>query len=705
MAIQTRIDVLVDDAPFQASVRAFDKYRVAARKSPELWARYGDQVKAAERTAAELTGAFEVHGAHIERTRLAHERFADRAKAAGSVFSRLASDTGALAKNLSNMVFSLLSTMTLMGAVGGLLGFAGGLFGMDEMSRVVTARRRTAMGLGIGYGQLSSAGINFGRFGDVEGQLGAVSGAEYDVRNPVYTALLASGITPSGNAAADLVKLQSNIPGLFAGVPEGQIGWKAATLGIAPGVMSMQELIRRLHAQSGEFEAQYASYQADIAKMTLTPEAQSAWADFNTQLIAAGNTIESVLGRVLAPLAEPTGELSKGFVDVIDALSKSSLLTDAVHGLEGGLRWFSGKIGGSEFQTNARHFLDGLEKLESYLRPIVRVGKFLNLTPNQIAASPSKAIATLFGPEPDTHALGVRGAGLPSIRYGTRRRLPLPHTAPSDALAPGLIPGTDMGGGTVAPERNRLLRLRAQGRRAASTALGVPEGTVGAAAPPAGPAGAVSAAGDPVAVASTVLGENEVQNQVDLERYLAAGGVHVNPQALPWCAGFVNATLAQAGVRGTGSLMAGSFASWGQPVDPLVVQSGDIGEYRSGAHVGFLTGATRIGDTGEEEVQLLAGNEFYASRYGTPGRSQYGKVGEHWMPASELNIRRATSDLRIRPRQEFEDPSIIARRGMLMSRAPRTSYLDHFRGAKIPKAIIVNNSSDGVVTHSRSAYG
>jgi hypothetical protein len=71
---------------------------------------------------------------------------------------------------------------------------------------------------------------------------------------------------------------------------------------------------------------------------------------------------------------------------------------------------------------------------------------------------------------------------------------------------------------------------------------------------------------------------------------------------------------------------------------------GDFGEYKSGEHVGLLTGATRM-QGGQEYVQILAGNErdreLTAQGLAGAGRSQVGQVGEHWMLASELNIRRA----------------------------------------------------------------
>ncbi len=48
---------------------------------------------------------------------------------------------------------------------------------------------------------------------------------------------------------------------------------------------------------------------------------------------------------------------------------------------------------------------------------------------------------------------------------------------------------------------------------------------------------------------------------------LRASGIRRGGDETPWCAAFVNAVLAQAGVEGTGSAMARSFTRWGRSVD------------------------------------------------------------------------------------------------------------------------------------------
>lgn len=100
----------------------------------------------------------------------------------------------------------------------------------------------------------------------------------------------------------------------------------------------------------------------------------------------------------------------------------------------------------------------------------------------------------------------------------------------------------------------------------------------------------------------------------------------------PWCAAFVGAMLADAGLAGTGSAMARSYERWGTPVmnaDPrkpwghlplgaIVVLNRPGAGPRFG-HVAFAVGVSNVYGA----VQLLGGN-------------QSDSVGIHWFPKSRI---------------------------------------------------------------------
>ncbi|RJQ38254.1 MAG: hypothetical protein C4555_05165 [Dehalococcoidia bacterium] len=138
------------------------------------------------------------------------------------------------------------------------------------------------------------------------------------------------------------------------------------------------------------------------------------------------------------------------------------------------------------------------------------------------------------------------------------------------------------------------------------------------------PAKALSSAGVQLAsvadLAMRVQGKHEVVNKAEIQDFLKTGGQNIDPAKVPWCAAFVNSALSQAGINGSGSLVATSFANWGQPVQGPP-QKGDVlvqmnsrfdgqplkpGEV--GGHVGIATG--RVAPDGR--IEMISGNKSNA---------------------------------------------------------------------------------------------
>lgn len=134
------------------------------------------------------------------------------------------------------------------------------------------------------------------------------------------------------------------------------------------------------------------------------------------------------------------------------------------------------------------------------------------------------------------------------------------------------------------------------------------------------------------------LGANEVANHDQLDAYIHQGGINLDPRQQPWCAAFVNAALAHAGVKGTGTAWAPDFLKWGQPVANNDVREGDVLVANNGHHVGL------VAEDGVKDgmVHLIAGNENDRNFSPAPGRSQAGMVNDRWVPLSEFTVRRAT---------------------------------------------------------------
>jgi uncharacterized protein (TIGR02594 family) len=113
---------------------------------------------------------------------------------------------------------------------------------------------------------------------------------------------------------------------------------------------------------------------------------------------------------------------------------------------------------------------------------------------------------------------------------------------------------------------------------------------------------------NPIDIAGRAIGLNESDKKAALQDFMATGGMNLDPATRAWCADFVNATLAQSGMKGTGSGMARSFLEWGQGVDQP--QRGDIAVFSRGdpngpyGHVGFFEGYNPDGT-----IRVLGGNQ------------------------------------------------------------------------------------------------
>lgn len=148
--------------------------------------------------------------------------------------------------------------------------------------------------------------------------------------------------------------------------------------------------------------------------------------------------------------------------------------------------------------------------------------------------------------------------------------------------------------------------------------------------------GAVGILGqNPVDIASRYLGKNEYRDRAELAAF-----VHhdVAGRANAWCARFVNESLRQTGIAGTGSAVANSFQRFGKGINPADVQKGDVlvqpnghGPNEPGGHVGMATGRTRM-NNGQLEVEMISGNDG-------------DQVRTSWRKSNRLMARRAISNV------------------------------------------------------------
>lgn len=112
--------------------------------------------------------------------------------------------------------------------------------------------------------------------------------------------------------------------------------------------------------------------------------------------------------------------------------------------------------------------------------------------------------------------------------------------------------------------------------------------------------------------AKKLIGMKEVagakHNPEIVQFFKDSGHPEIVDDETAWCAAFVGAMLARAGLKGTGKLNARSYLDWGEPVEMHEAKPGDIVIFQRGdsawqGHVAFFDTA------GKSKLTVLGGNQ------------------------------------------------------------------------------------------------
>jgi uncharacterized protein (TIGR02594 family) len=87
-------------------------------------------------------------------------------------------------------------------------------------------------------------------------------------------------------------------------------------------------------------------------------------------------------------------------------------------------------------------------------------------------------------------------------------------------------------------------------------------------------------------------GPGSEDNPEVLKFYARAGHPEIRHDSVAWCAAFLGSVLQEAGLKGTGSLMARSYERWGIPLNRPRYGCIGVKTRRGGGHVTFVLGET-----------------------------------------------------------------------------------------------------------------
>jgi uncharacterized protein (TIGR02594 family) len=122
-----------------------------------------------------------------------------------------------------------------------------------------------------------------------------------------------------------------------------------------------------------------------------------------------------------------------------------------------------------------------------------------------------------------------------------------------------------------------------------------------------------------IGIATKYVGFDAHANKKDLiELFKTTIHQAVDPTVTPWCAAFVNAMLSKLGMKGTNSLAAGSFTTWGKPTtqpkksDIVLLHFNNKAALNGISHVTFYIDTVVI--KGTKYVKVLGGNQDHSVR-------------------------------------------------------------------------------------------
>lgn len=360
MVVKSIIDVDVQDGAFTRFRAEFDKYQKALKDSPKEWAKVTAGIG---RTRAEFDQIVKQQIASIARTKLMAEATAEaerRTKSTADRWREIAASTREAGLNVKDTALSLLRWGAATTIVGGLLG-GGGLFGLDVMAGSVGARRRAALGLGAGYGEARSFGVNLGRFVDADSFLGGVADARADVtkRAGFYGAGL-SERDLRGSTGEVSARLLDAIRKIAKNTDPNLYGQVIAARGLGVFGISTEDMRRLASTPDAEYARQRRRYSGDIAGFDLAGETQRAWQDLHTQLSRAGHQIENTLVKGLLPLVPGLEKMSVGVEKVVASLLGAPALKKWMEEAGAGLESLAKYVGTPEFERKVEAFARGI---------------------------------------------------------------------------------------------------------------------------------------------------------------------------------------------------------------------------------------------------------------------------------------------------------------------------------------------------------
>lgn len=358
MTVRSVIDVEIDkDGEFARFAETFDKYQKALAKTPGDWESAGKAqrptVAAFQAIAAALLAQSALQAKNIKAAK-------DEAKAtkdSSSYWKDMVRSSREVAANASSVAKSLLSAIGVGSIFSGLLG-AGGLWGLSDLASGVGGSRRQALGLGSTIGETRAFSLNYGRIVDPGSVIGGVQEALTDPtkRVALYGAGLTEGDLQGKDAAQVAALLINRVGNLVDRTPTALLGSVGTAFGLGQFGLGTQELQRIQGTPASEREQYYSAFNRDRVRLNVPDKQAKLFQDFDVQLSRAGDQIENVFVRGIAPLVPALTKFSEVVVTTLSNFAQKLVDSGALDKFAGGIQAFADYLGTDAFQANVKTF-------------------------------------------------------------------------------------------------------------------------------------------------------------------------------------------------------------------------------------------------------------------------------------------------------------------------------------------------------------
>jgi hypothetical protein len=367
MAVQSIIDIDIQDGAFQRFYSTFQQYQKALGATPLAWRNIAAaQGKSA--SAFQDLVALEVQSMGHQKMMLSVQQAAARiTRTNADVWRDMSRNTKAVAGNITSATIQLAKWSGIVGVGGGLIG-GGGLFGIERLAQGVASRRQSAMGLGVGTGEQQGFANAFGRLVDTDSFMAAINTQMHSATGKASLfGALGPGANLSGSTADVAARVLEHARSLAkASNPNFDVETMKAH-GLDQS-MTLQDFQRLRATSDSEFSDLKRRNASNAGAFGVDSRTQLAYQNLMTTLDAAGTNIQNAFVVGVGHLIPGLEHLSGAAVKVVDAFLKSPALEKWLDKAGAGLEKFASYVGTPEFEDSVKGFVKTIGEAADWLQ-------------------------------------------------------------------------------------------------------------------------------------------------------------------------------------------------------------------------------------------------------------------------------------------------------------------------------------------------